>query len=137
MAEQGVSEDLSQRLGAYLAECSGRAFDWASWNCCHFAAGWVREVAGIDPMAGLPAAATQRGALRVLARMGMTLADAVDMRLGFEQAEPAAASIGDLVLIPPRALGICAGPQAVVLLDGGGVGFLPMAQASHAWRVSS
>jgi hypothetical protein len=127
-----------QQLGAYLAECSGRAFDWRGWNCCHFAAAWVERVTGIDPMAGLPAAASQRGALRLLHRMGMSMVDAVDMRLGFAQVAPEAACIGDIVLIDrQRALGICAGEQAVVLMDGGGIGFLPMAEASHAWRVGA
>lgn len=123
-------------LGLYLAECSGRSFDWRSWNCAHFAAGWVRKVCGIDPLAGLPEAASQRGAWRLLRRLGLTMADAVDMRLGFAQAAPEAACVGDLVLLDGRALGICTGRQAVVLLEGGGVGFVPLSAATHAWRVA-
>lgn len=122
-------------LGLYLAECSERRFDWRTWNCAHFAAGWVQRVTGLDVLAGLPATPSGPAAVRVTRRIGATLADAVQQRLGFEGCAPAEARVGDLVLVERRALGICTGGQAVVLLVGGGVGFVPMAEATHAWRV--
>lgn len=125
----------AQLLGLYLFEVGDRRFDWRTWNCVHFGFGWVQRMTGIDGMAGLAATPSAAAAHRVTRRIGATLADAVQQRLGFEACEPAEARCGDLVLVDGRAMGICTGDQAVVLLVDGGVGFVPMADATHAWRV--
>lgn len=122
-------------LGLYMAECSERQFSWRDWNCAHFAFGWAQRVTGIDGMAGLPPTPSGPAAARVTRRIGATLADAVQQRLGFEPCDPACARVGDMVLIDHKALGICTGQQAVVLLVGGGIGFVPLREATHAWRV--
>ena len=44
-------KDAATQLGEYLAECAGRRFDWNTWNCTHFAAGWVDRMTGINPLA--------------------------------------------------------------------------------------
>jgi hypothetical protein len=129
MAHQSVSADL----GAYLAECAGRAFDWRAWNCCHFAGGWVRRRTGIDALTGLPATPSRYAARRACRSLGATLADAVDTRLGF--APTAAPREGDLVLVNGRSVGICAGPGVAVLTPESGLCFVPPSWGTRAWRV--
>jgi hypothetical protein len=124
-------------LDAYLAEVQGRRFDWHSWNCCHFAAEWVRRASGLQPMAGLPATDNARAALRLRTRMGASLADAVTLQLGLAPFAAELAQVGDVVAVrdgTAQAVGICAGRTAAVLrVDG--LAHVPMSAAVLAWRV--
>lgn len=130
---------IAKHLGAYLAEASARPFDWGNANCCHLAAGWVAARTGVDPMAGLPDTPTERAARRLIATLGGTLADAWTRQLGREPIAPAMAQVGDVVLLELEGrpvVGICNGTTAVAALDAGGVAFVPMAHATHAWRLA-
>lgn len=128
-------------LDAYLAEHAAQPFDWARHNCCHFVAGWVRHATGRDPMAGLPDTHGPLAARRLIVRLGGTLADAWTRRLGRTAIQPELAQVGDVVHVWMRAaeraaVGICAGTRAALLLEGGGgIVMLPMAHATHAWRL--
>jgi hypothetical protein len=124
-------------LDAYLAEVQARPFDWAAWNCCTFAAEWVRRASGLQPMAGLPATGSAAAALRLHSRMGASLADAVTLQLGLAPFAAELAQVGDVVAVregSAQAVGICTGRLAAVLrLDG--LAHVPMGEASLAWRV--
>jgi hypothetical protein len=125
---------------ARLAEYLGRrhAFDWATANCCHFAAGWVTEVEGADAMSGI-ATPTVRSAVSLVRAFG-GLSAAITRRLGREPIAPTLARVGDVVLMdglgPCGAMvGICAGRTAVFVTEHGDIAHQPMSEAAHAWRV--
>lgn len=130
---------VAKKLVAYLAEAGARPFDWGAFNCCHLAAGWVEVCAGAHPMAGLPATPTERAARRLIRALGGTLADAWTRQLGRDPISPAMAQLGDVVLLDVDGrpvIGICNGMTAVAPLDVGGTTFVPMALATHAWRLA-
>jgi len=131
---------VSHALDAYLADAAARPFSWAQHNCCHFVAGWVRAATGRDPMAGLPHTHSRHAARRLVLQLGGTLADAWSRRLGRAAIQPELAQTGDVVHVWLRehdcaAVGICSGRHAALLLEGRGVLMLPMAHATHAWRL--
>jgi hypothetical protein len=142
---------LRSRLDAYLVRALARPFDWAEYNCCHFAAGWVRAVEGRDPLDNLPPLDGARSARRLLRWLG-GLPAAVTQRLGRAPIEPAQCKMGDLVALPLQrlgkqrpgyTLGICCGESAalvpatvaVFLREGGGAIWWPTSDCSHAWAV--
>lgn len=140
--------DRARLLEQYLGAAPARAFDWAAWNCCHFAAGWVRAVCGWDPMHGLPATPAARDAVRLVRRLGGSLAAAWTRQLGAQPLPAAMAQLGDLVLLPVplraneaadartgHAVGICAGLSVVACTDAGDFAFVPMSEATAAWRL--
>lgn len=129
---------LGKDLAMYIAGYGLRAFDWASANCCHFAAGWVRERTGADPMAGV-STPTEKAARRYIRDHGGDLAAVWTLWLGREPIPPTMAQLGDVVLLEQDGrpiVGICNGINAVSVLDTGGTAFLPMTLASHAWRLA-
>lgn len=129
------------RLTQFLAEHDNAPFDWATHNCCHFAARWVKNVTGRDPMAGLPVTRDVRAARRLLRGLGGTMVDAWTAQLGYGPlASPKLAQTGDVVLLPMlerdgAVMGICAGGVAVVATAEGAIAFVPMADVTHAWRI--
>lgn len=135
------------RLGDYLAATRGAAFDWAGWNCCHFAARWVQFATGRNPMAGLPRTANGRAALRLVQQLGGSVAAAWTRQLGREAIPAAMAQVGDVVLIPApivpgetevrtgEVVGICAGLSAIVCTAEGHHAHVPMSAATAAWRL--
>ncbi len=134
------------KLGQYLASTSGRSFDWAAANCCHFAAGWVALATGRHPMAGLEPTTTAAAALRLLRRLGGDMAAAWSRQLGRQPVPPSFAQVGDVVLLPMpaeacaepcagAAMGICMGATAVIITAEGHHAYLPMSHATAAWRI--
>lgn len=117
---------MDRQLGEYLAACAARTFDWSTWNCAHFCAGWVQMATGriID------------WAPREQARLRRAFAESVAQRSGLPPVDVADARLGDVLLTSAGALGICAGPVVAVLPDGPGVAFVPISLATHAWRVA-
>lgn len=128
----------SGQLAAYCAAYSGRSFDWATANCCHFASGWVREETGRDPLAAVPVTRNKFGALRQIKRMGGTLVAVWTVLMGAEAISPKLAHIGDIVLfdVGMGAVGVCAGRTSVVALADGAIAHVPTLEAIAAWRVS-
>ncbi|MBE7420682.1 MAG: hypothetical protein HS128_23545 [Ideonella sp.] len=129
---------LAQRLAEYLAEAA-RPFDWATHNCCHFAAGWVRLIEGLDAMPLVPTPDAMQ-AWRLIASYG-GLADAITQELGRAPIAPAEARLGDVVLMPlmsdRASVGISNGRVSMFLADDGSVLALPTLQAVHAWRIGA
>jgi hypothetical protein len=127
--------DWQSRLAELVAARMDAPFAWGSNDCCLFAADAVLAVTGTDPAADLRGAYTdERGALRVLARLG-GVAGIAEARAGAEIV-PALARPGDIVLgaIDRECLGVCTGlhwhaPSAAGLVCA------PMSAALRAWRV--
>ena len=125
-------------LAQYLHEHNLRAFDWARWNCCHFASEWVRRAEGWSPMSGLPQMKSQTTAHRLLGQLG-GLREAWTKQLGREPILPTLAQSGDIVLVEAygtEAVGICAGRTAAVLTLEHGLAHVSMSEAKAAWRLS-
>lgn len=130
-------------LDAYLA--SAQPFNWATHNCAHFAAGWVRLKTGRDVLSEwLGTMQNTRAALRALHRAGGYKA-AADRALG-AHLSGAYAARGDVVLLQANpvarlagrycgmAWGICTGRQ-IAALGKQGLLMLPITAGSAAWRV--
>lgn len=130
-------------LDAYLQRHAGQPFCWRTHNCAHFAAGWVREVRGVDLLHSWgPLMKSTRHALRRLKAEGghQTVADRA---LGPHMPGQYAAR-GDVVLLQGwgahaarytgSAWGICTGNR-VAALGPNGLLLLPIDQARVAWRV--
>jgi hypothetical protein len=129
----------SADLDSYLAEVADRPFDWATWNCCTFASGWVQRISGMQPMAGLPVTGTVHSAWRLRDKLGASLADAVTLQLGLGPFDAMEAHVGDVVAIrhgDEQLMGICTGRTAAVLTKSG-LDRVPMGFASLAWRVGA
>lgn len=125
------------KLQQYLDSVREKPFNWATWNCCHFSAGWVRAVEGKDPIAGLDLPATQIGILRLGKSGG--LPERVTAALGRDPMSNYFAYVGDLVYVPRKdgvgIIAICNGVTAVTLLIGGGYWTVPMDEATLAWKI--
>ena len=133
---------LERRLEAYLLRVRD-AFDWAQNNCCQWAARWVTEVEGIDPMAGAPATPTPFAARRLIRHLGGIEA-AITHSL---QRQPlpgvAFAAVGDVVLYQWSAarrrhlsVGLCNGRTSVLIDDAGATLHVSTLSCTHAWRVA-
>lgn len=132
---------IAARLDAYVLRAAERGpFDWAGNNCCQFAARWVAEVEGHDPMASLPTTPDRRAAWRLIASLG-GLADAITQMLGRPPIAPAFAEPGDVVMAnwPPAvraSVGICAGRTAMLIDEHGASIHVPTLHCIAAWKVT-
>lgn len=128
-------------LDAYLQRHAGQPFCWRTHNCAHFAAGWVREVRGVDLLHSWgPLMYQTRVALRRLRAEGGHQVVA-DRALG-PHLPGVYAARGDVVLLHTKRLrrftgsawGICTGNR-IAALGPSGVLAVPMSYAEAAWRV--
>lgn len=89
------------RLVAYIAERRETPFAWGSQDCCRFACGGLAVQGLPDPMKGVRAYKTARGAAGAIRRLGGTLDEAAT-RLGararLNEVAPAFAQRGSVVL---------------------------------------
>lgn len=130
-------------LDHYLTGVHGLPFDWPTWNCWHFASAWLQLCGLANPMAGLEATPSRHAAWRRIKELGDGIADAWTKRSGLVPVAPALAQVGDVVLVVTLAaggdndmtLGLCCGRTAAVVTLDAGIGQVPMAWATHAWRV--
>jgi hypothetical protein len=123
-------------LQLYLADVSARRFDWASWNCCHFAARWVQLLTGLQVMAGLPPMHSRLTAHRLIGELGGSLGAVWTRWLGCEPVPATLAHAGDVVIVrlgDHEAVGICCGRTAAVLTEHEGVAHVPMDRATLSW----
>lgn len=130
----------AQQLDRYLTEVQARAFDWASWNCCHLAAAWVQQVTGRNVLAGLPSMSSRLTAHRLIGQLGGSLAAAWTLQLEREPMLATLSHVGDVVLVQVddvEAVGICCGRTAAVLTEAHGVAHVPMSAALAAWWVGA
>lgn len=128
-------------LDTFVQERRGRPFAWGSHDCCSFAADWVLQATGRDPMVDLRGLETPLQAMRRLRDLGGFLAAGTAV-LGV--AVPGLmAQRGDIVMVRSGrrqgrasgyAFGVCTGghlaaPGKTALL------FLAVTDAEAAWRV--
>lgn len=124
------ARDLDALLG-YLAEAEARPFAWGRHDCVRFAGGAVEAATGRKP--ALPTWTSERGALRVLARLG-GLEAAVD---GVLTRTPAAlAQRGDVALVDDAALGVVEGEFVLALSPDAGLVRLPRSAIRTAWSAT-
>lgn len=129
-------------LDAFISARRSTPFAWGVHDCATFAADWVLQRTGNDPLADLRGVGLQPLArMRLLHRAGGYVKAASD-RLG--NAQPGAfARRGDVVLLRTghrghrmahRAFGVCVGTHAVTTGMYGLV-FMPVTEVEAAWRV--
>jgi hypothetical protein len=150
--------DWPERLNAYVA--APVRFAWGEADCCLWACGGVAAMTGIDPAAWFrgryrdqPGAEAALRAFAGVASLGGNPDNAgqaglilavrkLARQFGKNEVPPLQAQRGDLVLCEGRemaaarldALGLCVGPQAVVLTPSGRR-FVPLRRAVAAWRI--
>ncbi len=127
--------DWPERLAAFVESRRDAPFSWGGNDCCLFAADAVQAMTGTDPAADVRGSYdTTLAAAHLLGELGGVEAIAA-ARFGSE-VPVALAGRGDIVAIDAGqgiSLGVCLGAQvAVPAADG--LAFLPLAQASRAWR---
>ena len=142
--------DWRPRLVAYLARITATPFAYGTHDCALFAAGAVEAMTGEDLAAPYRGRyGSLKGGLKCLAKAGA--ADHVALiRARCDQIAPAFAAVGDIAVIGPEAaisagtsrvapgpaaLGIFEGEHIVVLREEG-LGFVPRATATLAFRVA-
>ena len=64
-----MMRDLNAQA-AYIAARENMPFAWGSHDCAHFAAGAIKALTGIDPLAGIAGWTSERGAMAELKRRG-------------------------------------------------------------------
>lgn len=115
-------------LAEYITSNLKTEFEWGAFDCCLFAAGWVREATGEDPLEGLPKWKTERQALRVIKSVG-GLESALDAR--FTRINPNLAKDGDLALYKGSVC-VFSGPH-IVGPSQSGLQFINRMEAECAW----
>lgn len=130
-------EDWPLRLQAYVEERQARPFEWGALDCCTFAAGAVKAIAGADLLAPLGLDYTNEiGAARVVKSYGETVADVATNFLG-DPIPVTMAQRGDIVYRPGPlfgSLGVSFGVRAWFPSEGGLIAVLTL-DCSQAWAV--
>ena len=88
------------RLADYLEERRAMPFEWGAHDCCRFACAGLVAQGLPDPMAGVRAYKTARGAAAAIKRLGGTLDDAATTlaaKAGLHEVAPAFAGRGCVV----------------------------------------
>lgn len=122
------------RLMTYLDSVRSRPFAYGQHDCALFAAGAVEAMTGVD------LAADFRGHYDSL-KAGLKLLSGAHLsilRRHFEEIPPVFAGVGDLAMIGEvgfPALGLFQGETILVLREDG-LGMMPRAAATKAWRVT-
>ena len=136
------------RLADYLEERRAMPFEWGAHDCCRFACAGLVAQGLPDPMAGVRAYKTPRGAAGAIKRLGGTLDDAATTlaaNAGLHEVAPAFAGRGCVVLadietptgeIEP-ALGLVNLDGTQALFAGkGGLVWRRLADCRRAWGFS-
>jgi hypothetical protein len=132
--------DWPERLAAHTARWRATPFAWGQHDCATFAAGWVLEIHGFDPLEPLRGAyATEAEYLGLLEDAGglLALMQRAAARNGLPECGPAFAQRGDIALVR---LG---NEECVGLVDAVGVTvptcerlrIAPRSAILHAWAV--
>jgi len=134
-----MTSSLASNLDTYLQEQEGRAFDWPTFNCCHFAQGWVQRQEG-HALNLVPRVKDRKSALRIIHDRGGREA-AISKAIGREPIPVTMARPGDLVLFrsaDSAMLGICCGRTGACIGEGvGNIVHIEMTQACAAWPVGA
>jgi len=129
--------NLAADLDAYLREQEGKEFDWATFNCCHFAQGWAQRQEGIEADL-VPKAGSKTAVFRAIKEHG-GMEEGISDALRREPKPVAYARPGDVVLLKRHGasmLGICVGRTAACLGEGKmGIIHVPIEDGHVAWTI--
>ena len=133
------------RLADYLEERRAMPFEWGAHDCCRFACAGLVAQGLPDPMAGVRAYKTARGAAGAIKRLGGSLDDAATTlaaNAGLHEVAPAFAGRGCVVLadietpggeIEP-ALGLVSLDGTQALFAGDGLVWRQIKDCRRAWQ---
>lgn len=128
-------------LKRYLADAARRGFVWGEHDCILFAAGWVREVSGVDPAAawrgGYLGEIEGRTLLAQLGGLSQVMGRAL-AACNWRSVSVVAFEAGDVVLAAPRdeaqhRAGIAVDARKIALLTRRGIVVASM-PVLRAWR---
>lgn len=128
------------KLISFCRQGRDRTFEWGVFDCVTWAADWVHELTGIDPISDIRGSwHDAASAVEVLTRLGGLRAAATSL-LGAEAPLPFTQR-GDVVLVEiegREALGVCVGPYAITPAppEISGTVLVPMTKAVASWRVA-
>ncbi|GAB5432174.1 MAG: hypothetical protein EpisKO_15440 [Epibacterium sp.] len=126
-----------KELNEYLAQAHSKPFQYGTFDCALFAAGWVQRVTGKDLTLGVEYSTLREGREKLHSQGFSDHVAATASQLS--EVPVALAKIGDVVAVPagPRryGLGIVTGERVAVLTRWLGVGFVPLTDAVRAFRV--
>lgn len=130
-------EDWPERLAAFVASRRHTPFAFGSHDCALFAADWILECTGTDPIAEIRGQWTdERSAMRILQDNGGI--EALANRYLGEPVAPLLARRGDIVLVELTGrpgLGVCLGETLGAPSDDVGVTVVSIAHAIKGWSV--
>lgn len=129
--------DWPERMARYLTRYRKTPFAWGEHDCVLFAAGWIKEATGDDPLGELRGRWTDAMSAARLVRDLGGLAAAVTAVIGAPLASTTFAQRGDIALIEQedaRGLGIVVGTQVAVVTERG-IGYVELSEAAAAWRI--
>lgn len=130
---------LDDKLALFLKACAGTPFDWAGWNCFHFASAWVLVATGRAIEPGFAVGASHRAWAAGLAAAG-GIRRHTSAQLGAPWRPACLAGDGDVVTLPgrlvPDALGICVGGRIACVGAPAGVAWQPLLKATGCWQLA-
>lgn len=137
------ADNWPRRLDDAVNAARSIPFAWGTHDCCIMAANLVYEITAVDIAADYRGTYSDaEGAAAIIAAGGglANLVQSVVGPLGWTRTKPVLARRGDLVVFTSPdtgqpALGVCLGRESVFPAVGGGLGFIPTAECSTAWRV--
>lgn len=130
--------DWAVKFHDYIDAVKATPFEWGSHNCAHICAGEVQAITGKDLMVGFKRAKSTKDFLRLMKDKGFD-----DLSLLVESKLPkihiSKARIGDIAAIADDtpfgySLGIVNG-EMILTFNENGMGFRPLFDASHAFKV--
>jgi hypothetical protein len=125
------------RLESYLDDWRNVNVNYRQHDCIRFAAGWVKEVTGKDPLASIPPWQSKASGLRIILSRHDRLADWATDILG-APVSPLKAGWGDIAAVsePPfDCFGIIDGRMGIFLSPHGGLKHVPLARCQFAWVI--
>ena len=126
--------DADDRLRSLIIQRLAAPFLWGAHDCALWAADAVHVQIGVDPAGQLRGRyASARHALRLVRGLG-GLPSLVTAVLGRPLASPLLARLGDVGHTEEDTLAVCCG-DAWAVPTRHGMGYLPLTQATAAWRV--
>jgi hypothetical protein len=128
--------DWPTRLAGFVESRRMAPFSWGSNDCVTFAADWIAEATGTDPIAALRGRWTDEQSAAEVIGERETLRNWAGAVLGVETARVFAGR-GDVVLVRlggRESLAVCLGDKLVAPGDDRLI-FAPMRLARAAWRV--
>lgn len=130
--------NLATELEQYLYQCN--EFDWARFNCCHYAAGWVKHVEGLDTSEHFPETPSRLAAIRHITASG-GWREVITKALSREVSPVSLLQTGDLALVElecdSTCLGIVSGRHAHCLPQEGKPVAVQLSSAKIGWKLQA